>query len=110
MNFPSLTYDAATDRPVEECGVFAVRGVDDAAVLVALGLHALQHRGQEACGITSYDGLGFHSERRLGLVGEHFTDPETLQGLKGTMAIGHNRYSTSGSGALRNASSRSMPT
>lgn len=102
MNFPSLTYDAGLDKPVEECGVFAVRGVDDAAVLVALGLHALQHRGQEACGITSYDGLGFHSERRLGLVGEHFTDPDTLKGLKGNMAIGHNRYSTSGSGALRN--------
>ncbi|WP_270376085.1 amidophosphoribosyltransferase [Marinicauda sp. Alg238-R41] len=99
---PSLTYDAASDKAREECGVFAVRDVDDASVLVALGLHALQHRGQEACGITSYDGLGFHSERRLGLVGDNFTDPETLAGLKGRMAIGHNRYSTSGSGALRN--------
>ena len=98
----SLTYDAASDRLREECGVFGVHGVDEAAVMTALGLHALQHRGQEACGITCYDRERFHSERRLGLVGEHFTDPELLAELKGPMAIGHVRYSTSGSPVLRN--------
>ncbi|PWE17364.1 amidophosphoribosyltransferase [Marinicauda salina] len=102
MTFPSLAYDPHSDRPREECGVFAVRGLDEASVLVAFGLHALQHRGQEACGVTSYDGVRFHSERHLGLVGEHFTDPETLQTLKGHMAIGHVRYSTSGGTVLRN--------
>ncbi|MEO1037997.1 MAG: amidophosphoribosyltransferase [Pseudomonadota bacterium] len=99
---PTLTYDAETDRAREECGVFGVRGVEEAAVMTALGLHALQHRGQEACGITSYDTERFHSERRLGLVGEHFTDQALLDGLKGAMAIGHVRYSTSGATVLRN--------
>src|SRR5262245_16302195 len=56
----------------EECGVFGVFGHDDAAALTALGLHALQHRGQEAAGIVSFDGAHFHSERRLGLVGDNF--------------------------------------
>jgi len=98
----SLTYDAEADKPREECGVFGVRGADKAAVLAAFGLHALQHRGQEACGITSYDGARFHSERHLGLVGEHFTDPAVLDGLGGDMAIGHVRYSTSGAPVLRN--------
>jgi amidophosphoribosyltransferase len=56
MSAMTLTYDPATDRPQEECGVFGVRGADEASVLVAFGLHALQHRGQEACGITSYNG------------------------------------------------------
>ncbi|TRO95575.1 amidophosphoribosyltransferase [Glycocaulis profundi] len=102
MTFSTLTYDPATDRPQEECGVFGVRGADKAAVLVAFGLHALQHRGQEACGITSYNGRRFHSERHLGLVGEHFTDPATLDALSGSMAIGHVRYSTSGAPVLRN--------
>jgi len=96
MSFPSLTYDAATDRPREECGVFGVRGAAEAAVLTAFGLHALQHRGQEACGITSYNAGRFHSERHLGLVGDHFTDPARLKALAGDMAIGHVRYSTSG--------------
>ncbi len=98
----TLVYDPHTDRLQEECGVFGAHGLAEAAVLTALGLHALQHRGQEACGITSYDGRSFHSERRLGLVGEHFTDPDLLDGLTGPVAIGHVRYSTSGAPVMRN--------
>lgn len=98
----TLAYDPQSDRPQEECGVFGVRGVKDASVLCAFGLHALQHRGQEACGIASFSGDRFHSERHLGLVGEHFTDPERLAELEGDMAIGHVRYSTSGAPVLRN--------
>ena len=70
--------------------------------MVALGLHALQHRGQEGCGIVSYDGKNYHSEKRQGLVGDHFTDPEALKKLPGNFAIGHNRYSTTGETSLRN--------
>lgn len=98
----SLTYDPRTDRPQEECGVFGVRGANEASVLCAFGLHALQHRGQEACGVASYNKGRFHSERHLGLVGEHFTDPNRLEALAGSMAIGHVRYSTSGAPVLRN--------
>ena len=85
----------------EECGVFGVYGVEDAAALTTLGLHALQHRGQEACGIASFDGK-FHSERHLGLVGENFTGKDLRQRLPGHVAIGHNRYSTAGKTLLRN--------
>ncbi|AZU03337.1 amidophosphoribosyltransferase [Glycocaulis alkaliphilus] len=99
---PTLTYDPVTDRAREECGVFGVRGADKAAVLAAFGLQALQHRGQEACGITSYDNGRFHSERHQGLVADHFTDPVRLDQLAGSMAIGHVRYSTSGAPVLRN--------
>lgn len=101
-HLPTLTYDPKTDRAREECGVFGVRGADKAAVLAAFGLQALQHRGQEACGITSYDNGRFHSERHQGLVADHFTDPVTLDQLAGAMAIGHVRYSTSGAPVLRN--------
>lgn len=90
------------DRLREECGVFGVFGNPDAAALTALGLHALQHRGQEAAGIVSYDGKQFHSERRLGLVGDNFNKAEIIHRLKGSMAIGHNRYSTTGEPALKN--------
>ncbi|MGE0407964.1 MAG: amidophosphoribosyltransferase [Amphiplicatus sp.] len=88
----------------EECGVFGVIGTPDAAALTALGLHALQHRGQEAAGITSceLDTKVFHSERHLGLVADHFSDAETLGRLKGAAAIGHTRYSTQGDTVLRN--------
>jgi amidophosphoribosyltransferase len=89
------------DRLHEECGVFAVFGHPDAAALTALGLHALQHRGQEAAGIVSYDGQ-FHIERHLGLVGDHFNRASVIAGLKGRMAVGHNRYSTAGEPSLRN--------
>jgi len=90
------------DRLREECGVFAVFGHPDAAALTALGLHALQHRGQEACGIVSYDGHKFHSERSLGLVGDHFNKAAVIASLKGRMAVGHNRYSTTGESSIRN--------
>ena len=86
----------------EECGVFGISNSDDAAALTALGLHALQHRGQEGCGIVSFDGNTFHSEKRQGLVGDHFTDPITINKLPGRFAIGHNRYSTTGEISLRN--------
>lgn len=86
----------------EECGVFGVIGTPDAAALTALGLHALQHRGQEAAGIASFDGAQFHSERHLGLVSENFSDADTLQRVKGVAAIGHTRYSTQGGTILRN--------
>ncbi|GJL93058.1 amidophosphoribosyltransferase [Hyphococcus sp.] len=87
---------------IEECGVFGVIGTKDAAALTALGLHALQHRGQEAAGIASYDGQHFHNERFLGLVSDNFSSAETLHKLGGEAAIGHTRYSTQGDTVLRN--------
>ena len=86
----------------EECGVFGISSHEDASALVALGLHALQHRGQEGCGIVSFDGKNFHSEKRQGLVGDHFTNANILKKLSGHFAIGHNRYSTTGETSLRN--------
>ncbi len=90
------------DKLREECGIFGISNYEDASALVALGLHALQHRGQEGCGIVSFDGKNYHSEKRQGLVGDHFTDFETLKKLPGNFAIGHNRYSTTGETSLRN--------
>jgi amidophosphoribosyltransferase len=90
------------DKLREECGIFGISNHKDASKLVALGLHALQHRGQEGCGIVSFDGKNYHSEKRQGLVGDHFTDSETLKKLSGEFAIGHNRYSTTGETSLRN--------
>ena len=90
------------DKLKEECGIFGISNHADASTLVALGLHALQHRGQEGCGIVSFDGKNYHSEKRQGLVGDHFTDSETLKKLPGSFAIGHNRYSTTGETSLRN--------
>ena len=97
-----LRYD--DDRLREECGVFGVFGHDDASALTALGLHALQHRGQEACGIVSYQGdkRYFHSERQFGLVGDNLNKADVISRLKGSSAIGHNRYSTAGGALLRN--------
>ncbi|MEM9263714.1 MAG: amidophosphoribosyltransferase, partial [Pseudomonadota bacterium] len=86
----------------EECGVFGVIGVPDAAPVAALGLHALQHRGQEAAGVAVVDGDFFRSERHLGLVADHFSDVDTLDRLKGDAAIGHTRYATQGDTLLRN--------
>ena len=97
-----FTFDPEADRLHEECGVFGIFGHPDAAAITALGLHALQHRGQEAAGITSYDGARFHSERRLGLVGDHFSRASTIEKLPGHSAIGHVRYSTTGETILRN--------
>ena len=90
------------DKLREECGIFGISNHEDASALVALGLHALQHRGQEGCGIVSFDGINYHSEKRQGLVGDHFTNSETLKKLPGKFAIGHNRYSTTGETSLRN--------
>ena len=90
------------DKLREECGIFGISNHTDASALVALGLHALQHRGQEGCGIVSFDGKNYHSEKRQGLVGDHFTEIETLKKLPGNFAIGHNRYSTTGETSLRN--------
>ena len=91
-----------SDKLSEECGIFGISNHEEASALVALGLHALQHRGQEGCGIVSFDGSNYHSEKRQGLVGDHFTDLETLKKLPGDFAIGHNRYSTTGETSLRN--------
>ena len=85
-----------------ECGVFGVFDTPRAASVVALGLHALQHRGQEACGIAAFDGLGFHTERHLGHVADSFSRPDVVDRLPGTCAIGHTRYSTAGGSFLRN--------
>ena len=86
----------------EECGVFGISNKNDASTLTALGLHALQHRGQEGCGIVSFDGKQYHSEKRFGLVGDNFNKEKVLKKLPGNYAIGHNRYSTTGGTALRN--------
>jgi amidophosphoribosyltransferase len=102
-SLPDLTpSDLDGDTLREECGVFGIYGHPDAAAITALGLHALQHRGQEAAGIVSFDGKRFHSERRLGLVGDAFSRREVIERLPGTMAVGHNRYSTTGETILRN--------
>ena len=90
------------DKLREECGVFGVSGADGAAALVALGLHALQHRGQEAAGITSYDGTHFHTHRAMGHVAGNFDRDDVIRALPGTVACGHVRYSTTGETALRN--------
>ena len=89
-------------RLKEECGVFGIFDNKDAAALTALGLHALQHRGQEGCGIVTFDGTNFYAERRLGLVGDNFTKGKILGKLPGNYAIGHNRYSTAGNNLIKN--------
>ena len=86
----------------EECAVFGVFGHVDAAAHTALGLHALQHRGQEAAGIATYDGSQFHAHRELGLVGDIFASRSIIERLPGFSAIGHTRYSTTGEQSLRN--------
>jgi amidophosphoribosyltransferase len=92
----------ADDHFHDECGVFGIFGRQDAAAIVALGLHALQHRGQEAAGIVSYDGTQFHVERHVGLIGDSFTKQAVMDRLLGTRAIGHTRYATTGGAGLRN--------
>src|SRR5918999_2391361 len=94
--------DLEEDRLREECGVFGIYNHPDAAAITALGLHALQHRGQEAAGIVSFDGKRFHSERRMGLVGDTFSRREVIDRLPGQVAIGHVRYSTTGETIIRN--------
>src|SRR5947208_5843129 len=94
--------DLEGDTLREECGGFGIFGHPEAAAITAVGLHALQHRGQEAAGIVSFDGTRFHSERRLGLVGDTFSRREVIDRLPGNAAIGHVRYSTTGATILRN--------
>ncbi len=99
---PATPFDLGDDdHPHEECGVFGIIGDADAATHTVLGLHALHHRGQEAAGIVTYDGSQFHSHRGLGHVAENFND-EVTNRLKGNMAVGHNRYATTGGTILRN--------
>ncbi|RIV89531.1 amidophosphoribosyltransferase [Aurantiacibacter xanthus] len=95
-------YDADGDKLREECGVFGVIGAADAAAATALGLHALQHRGQEAVGISAFDGTEIYTRRGLGHVAENFSSEESLAELPGHMAVGHVRYSTTGGSGLRN--------
>ncbi|MFN3516219.1 MAG: amidophosphoribosyltransferase [Novosphingobium sp.] len=102
MNLTHPLLDADGDKLREECGIFGVIGARDAAAMTALGLHALQHRGQEAVGIVSYDGKDFFARRGLGHVAQVFSDTAALAELPGEMASGHVRYSTTGGQGLRN--------
>ena len=90
------------DKLREECGIFGIAGAETASAIVALGLHALQHRGQEAAGITSFDGANFHTHRAMGHVAGNFDREEIIRGLPGDTACGHVRYSTTGETSLRN--------
>ena len=92
----------ADDHFHDECGVFGIFGRQDAAAVTALGLHALQHRGQEAAGIVSFDGTQFCVERHVGLISDNFTKQAIIDRLQGARAIGHTRYSTTGGAGLRN--------
>ena len=98
-----LTTDPFDDDKLrEECGVFGIYGADTAAAVVALGLHALQHRGQEAAGISAWDGHSFHTHRAMGHVAGNFDRDDVMVPLRGSVACGHVRYSTTGETALRN--------
>ncbi|MXO85439.1 amidophosphoribosyltransferase [Altererythrobacter aurantiacus] len=102
MNLTDPYRDENGDKLREECGVFGTINAADASAITALGLHALQHRGQEAAGITSFDGTEFYSQRGLGHVAENFSSQEAIADLPGSMAAGHVRYSTTGGSGLRN--------
>ncbi len=102
MNITHPFLDPDADKLREECGIFGVIGAAEAAAMTALGLHALQHRGQEACGIVSYDGKEFFARRGIGHVAQVFTDATLRSELPGEMASGHVRYSTTGGAGLRN--------
>jgi amidophosphoribosyltransferase len=103
-----MTDDIGTTNPFdddklhEECGVFGIYGHPEAAAMTALGLHALQHRGQEAAGIVAYDGTDFFVHKAMGLVDATFSKEKVISKLNGYAAIGHNRYSTTGEASLRN--------
>ncbi|MGD1885709.1 MAG: amidophosphoribosyltransferase [Cohaesibacteraceae bacterium] len=97
-----VAYNSEDDHFRDECGIFGVFEHADASALTALGLHALQHRGQEAAGIVSFDGQQFFSERHIGLVGDRFSKPEVIGRLKGNRTIGHVRYATAGGAGIRN--------
>ncbi len=94
--------DIFGDKLREECGVFGIADHADAAALTTLGLHSLQHRGQEAAGIVTFDGSQFHSEKHMGLIGDTFTKPNVINRLPGNHGIGHTRYSTTGADEMRN--------
>ncbi|MDQ4420798.1 amidophosphoribosyltransferase [Sphingobium sp. DEHP117] len=96
------THPFDDDKLREECGIFGVSGATTASAMVALGLHALQHRGQEAAGITSWDGHEFHTKRAMGHVAGNFDNDEAIRALPGNVACGHVRYSTTGETSLRN--------
>jgi amidophosphoribosyltransferase len=102
MNMTHPFLDEDGDKLREECGVFGAIGAPDAAAITALGLHALQHRGQEAAGITSFDGAEFYSRKGLGHVADNFSTGDAMAELPGFMAAGHVRYSTTGGSGLRN--------
>jgi len=102
MNLTNPFEHADGDKLREECGIFGVLGVREAAAVTALGLHALQHRGQEAVGITSFDGQEFYSRRGIGHVAANFSSGQSIAELPGMMAAGHVRYSTTGGSGLRN--------
>ena len=102
MNLTHPFLDPDGDKLREECGIFGVIGAHEAAATCALGLHALQHRGQEAVGITSFDGQEFFTRRGLGHVADNFSSGVSIAELPGTMAAGHVRYSTTGGAGLRN--------
>lgn len=98
----SFSHPFDDDKLREECGVFGIFGTSDSTAHTALGLHALQHRGQEAAGITAFDGKEFHTKRVLGHVADNFTNQAVIDSLPGHTAIGHVRYSTTGDTILRN--------
>ncbi len=102
MNITHPFLDEDGDKLREECGIFGVIGAPEAAAACALGLHALQHRGQEAVGITSFDGAEFYTRRGLGHVADNFSTGESIAELPGETAAGHVRYSTTGGAGLRN--------
>src|SRR5579871_4552146 len=94
QSMATTTHPFDDDHLREECGVFGVFGHPEASALVALGLHALQHRGQEAAGIVAFDGEQFHAHRDLGYVGDIFSSKDVIARLAGHSALGHNRYAT----------------
>jgi amidophosphoribosyltransferase len=107
MTLPHERWSPSVRDPLDdtlrlECGVFGVFDTDEAAAVTALGLHALQHRGQEACGIACFDGQRFHTERHMGHVGDAFGGGDLMERLPGRSAIGHTRYSTAGGSFIRN--------
>src|SRR5260221_1253247 len=104
MRLPLVSDDKfpGDDKSHDECGVFGVFGHPEAANLSYLGIHALQHRGQESAGIASWDGSKIHLHKAMGLVADIFGQ-EAIAGLPGTSAVGHTRYSTAGQSVLANA-------
>jgi len=102
MDFSTDPHGHDDDKLHEECGVVGVWNHPDAAAVTALGLHALQHRGQESTGMVTHDGRKFHSHRGMGLVGDNYGDARVIGALQGSRAVGHNRYATTGDTVLRN--------